>query len=59
MTDRQGEISTLNTLTATLIDSVTGFEDAAANLEGESSLKELFRERASERNRVVEERRDE
>ncbi len=59
MTDRQDEVSTLNTLTATLIDSVTGFEDAAANLEGESRLKELFRERASERNRVVEELRAE
>ncbi len=59
MTDRQDEVSTLNTLTATLIDSVTGFEDAAANLEGESRLKELFRERASERNRVVEELRSE
>ena len=59
MTDRQDEVSTLNTLTATLIDSVTGFEDAAANLEGENRLKELFRERASERNRVVEELRSE
>ena len=59
MTDRQDEIATLNTLTTTLIDSVTGFEDAAANLEGETRLKELFRERASERNRVVEELRAE
>ena len=59
MTDRQTEITTLNTLTATLIDSVTGFEDAATNLEGESRLKELFRERASERNRIVEELRSE
>ena len=59
MTERQSEISTLNTLTTTLIDSVTGFEDAASNLDGESRLKELFRERASERNRVVEELRSE
>ena len=38
MTDniRTDEITTLNTLTATLIDSVTGFEDAAANIEGSS-----------------------
>ena len=61
MTDdiRQDEISTLNTLIATLIDSVTGFEDAAANIEGSSRLQELFRERASERTRVVEELRAE
>lgn len=56
---RQDEVTTLNTLTATLIDSVTGFEDAAANLEGNSRLIELFRERASERTRVVEELRGE
>ena len=55
----QDEITTLNTLTATLIDSITGFEDAAANLEGDSQLKEMFRERASERNRVVEDLRTE
>jgi uncharacterized protein (TIGR02284 family) len=51
---RQDEISTLNTLTATLIDSVTGFEDAAANIEGTSRFQQLFRERAGERQRVVE-----
>jgi uncharacterized protein (TIGR02284 family) len=56
MTDniRQDEISTLNTLIATLIDSVTGFEDSAANIEGSSRLQQLFRERASERRQVVE-----
>jgi uncharacterized protein (TIGR02284 family) len=53
------ETSTLNTLIATLIDSVTGFEDAAANLEGNSRLQQLFRERASERNQVVEDLRAE
>ncbi len=51
---RQDEITTLNTLTATLIDSVTGFEDAAANIEGSSRFQQLFRERASERRQVVE-----
>ena len=45
MADTVKEIATLNTLTATLIDSVTGFEDAAANLEGNSRLTEAFRER--------------
>ena len=60
MTDQsQDEISTLNTLTSTLIDSVTGFEDAAANLDGNDRLQQLFRERASERQRVVEELRGE
>ena len=53
------EITTLNTLTNTLIDSVTGFEDAAANLEGNDHLREMFRERASERSRAVEELRSE
>lgn len=59
MFDRKDEISTLNTLIATLIDSVTGYEDAAANLEGEDRFRELFRERASERGRVVEDLRSE
>jgi uncharacterized protein (TIGR02284 family) len=58
-TNRQDEISTLNTLTNTLIDSVTGFEDAAANLDGSSRLQQLFRERGSERSRIVEELRAE
>ena len=61
MTDhvKSDETTTLNTLTATLIDSVTGFEDAAANIEGSSRLQQLFRERASERRQVVEDLRAE
>ena len=59
MMDRQDEISTLNTLIATVIDSITGFEDSAANLDGNSRLQQIFRERASERQRVVEELRSE
>src|SRR5687767_8440981 len=61
MTDftRTDETTALNTLIATLIDSVTGFEDAAANIEGSSRLQQLFRERASERRQVVEELRAE
>jgi uncharacterized protein (TIGR02284 family) len=58
MTDRQDEISTLNTLIATLIDSINGYEDAAANSEG-GRFQQLFRERAGERQRVVEELRSE
>lgn len=58
MTDRKDEISTLNTLIATLVDSVTGYEDAASNSEG-SRFTQLFRDRASEQQRCVEELRAE
>ena len=47
------EIAALNTLTATLIDSVNGYEDAAANSESER-LRTMFRECANERNAAVE-----
>ncbi len=58
MTDRTDEISTLNTLIATLIDSVTGYEDAASNSEA-GRFAQIFRERAGERQRCVEELRAE
>ena len=58
MTDRQDEISTLNPLITTLFDSITGYEDAAANSEA-GRFQQLFRERAGERQRVVEELRSE
>ena len=58
MTERSTEITTLNTLIATLIDSINGYEDAAANAEG-GKFQQTFRERASERQRVVEELRAE
>lgn len=51
--DRKDEISTLNTLLTTLVDSVNGYEDAAANSET-GRFQQLFRERAGERNRAVE-----
>ena len=54
----QDQISTLNTLIATLIDSVTGYEDAASNIEA-GRFQQMFRERASERTRAVEELRAE
>ncbi len=57
--DNTGQVTILNTLTATLIDSVKGFEDAASNIEGSSNLQQQFRERASERNTAVEELRAE
>jgi uncharacterized protein (TIGR02284 family) len=58
MDDRKEEISTLNTLTATLIDSVTGYEDAASNSEA-GRFAQMFRERAGERQRCVEDLRAE
>ena len=51
-------ITTLNTLTATLIDSVNGFRDAAENSDS-SKFQQMFRERADERSRLVEELRSE
>jgi uncharacterized protein (TIGR02284 family) len=56
--DNQDQISTLNTLISTLIDSATGYEDAASNSEADR-FQELFRERATERSRVVEDLRSE
>ena len=58
MTDRQDEISTLNTLLSTLIDSINGYEDAAANSEA-GRFQQMFRERANERQQVVQDLRSE
>jgi uncharacterized protein (TIGR02284 family) len=58
MDNRQTEISTLNTLITTLIDSVNGYEDAAANSDA-GRFQQIFRERAGERQRVVEDLRAE
>jgi uncharacterized protein (TIGR02284 family) len=58
MADRQDEISTLNSLISTTIDSITGYEDAASNSEP-GRFQQLFRDRANERQRVVEELRSE
>ncbi len=58
MTEHSESISTLNTLIATTIDSVTGYEDSAANIENQQ-LAETFRQRASERQQVVQELREE
>ena len=52
------EISTLNTLIATTIDSITGYEDSAKNMENER-FREIFRKRANERQQVVEDLRSE
>jgi uncharacterized protein (TIGR02284 family) len=60
MTDHNhsDEISTLNTLIATTIDSVTGYENSAEDIEN-SRFAEIFRKRASERQRVVSELQNE
>jgi uncharacterized protein (TIGR02284 family) len=58
MADHSDTISTLNSLIATTIDSVTGYEDSAQNIDNER-FREIFRQRANERQKVVEELRSE
>ena len=58
MIGNKDEITTLNTLTATLLDSVNGYRDAAENSES-GRFQELFRTNADERNRCVEDLRAE
>lgn len=58
MAEHSELISTLNTLIATTIDSITGYEDLAKNIHDER-LREVFRSRADERQKVVEELRAE
>ena len=56
--DNQDQISTLNGLIETTVDSVTGYEDSAKNVENER-FREIFRSRADERQQVVQELRNE
>ena len=56
--DNQDQISTLNGLIETTVDSVTGYEDSAKNVDNER-FREIFRGRADERQQVVEELRNE
>ena len=56
--DHSDEISTLNTLIATTIDSVTGYENSAKDIDNQR-FAEIFRQRADERQRVVQELREE
>jgi len=60
MTDHvhSDEISALNTLIATTIDSVNGYENSAKDIENER-FAQIFRERATERQQVVEQLRGE
>lgn len=58
MIGNDANITTLNTLTATLIDSVEGYRDAAENTES-GRFQELFRQMANDRNSCVEDLRAE
>ena len=56
--EHSDSIGTLNELIETTIDSINGYEDSASNIENER-FRQIFRERADERQRVVEELRSE
>ena len=58
MAEHSNTISTLNTLIATTIDSINGYEDSAQNIDNER-FREIFRQRANERQEVVEQLRAE
>jgi uncharacterized protein (TIGR02284 family) len=58
MAEHSSAISTLNTLIATTIDSITGYEDSAKNIDNER-FREIFRRRATERQDIVEQLRSE
>jgi uncharacterized protein (TIGR02284 family) len=58
MAEHSTEISTLNTLIATTIDSINGYEEAASQSEA-GRFQQIFHDRASERQRVVEDLRSE
>ena len=58
MAEHSEQISTLNTLIATTIDSINGYEDSAENIDSER-FREIFRQRANERQEVVQSLRDE
>ena len=52
MAQHSHEISILNSLIATTIDSITGYEDSAQNIDNER-FREIFRQRANERQDIV------
>jgi uncharacterized protein (TIGR02284 family) len=56
--DNQDQISMLNTLIATTTDSINGYEDSAKNIDSER-VREVFRNRADERQQVVQQLREE
>jgi uncharacterized protein (TIGR02284 family) len=56
--ENKDQVSTLNTLIATTIDSITGYEDSAQNIDNER-LRQIFRQNADERQQVVGQLREE
>lgn len=56
--ENKAQIATLNTLIATTIDSVKGYEDSAQNIDNEN-FREIFRQNADERQQVVGQLREE
>jgi uncharacterized protein (TIGR02284 family) len=58
MAEHSEAISMLNTLIATTIDSVTGYEDSAQNID-DGRLRDIFRQRANDRQQVVDQLRSE
>lgn len=56
--DHSDEITTLNTLIATTIDSITGYENSAKDIDNQR-FAEIFRQRADERQQVVQQLREE
>jgi uncharacterized protein (TIGR02284 family) len=52
------EISTLNTLIATTIDSINGYEESAKHIDN-GRFSEIFRQRANERQQIVQDLRAE
>ena len=60
MTDHNhsDEISTLNTLIATTIDSIKGYENSAKDVDN-PRFREIFRQRADDRQKVVQDLREE
>ena len=58
MTEHSDTISTLNSLISTTIDSVNGYEDSAKNIDNER-FREIFQQRANERQEIVEQLRGE
>jgi uncharacterized protein (TIGR02284 family) len=58
MFDNDDDKTVLNTLTATLNDSVNGYREAAEHAE-DRQLKELFRRSADERSQIANDLRDE
>jgi uncharacterized protein (TIGR02284 family) len=58
MTDHSETISTLNTLIATTTDSINGYEKSAGEVK-DQRLQQIFRQRAGDRQEVVQQLREE